>query len=829
MNTNPPRQNTWQIATQIVADAAEMPAGERDAFVISRCGENVALLAEVRSLLAHLDGIEGYIEEPVVLPSSAIERVSMSGRPIGPYVLGEEVGAGGMGVVYAAERADGSYKQKVAIKLLRGGGSGADDARRMARERQALAHLDHPNIARLLDGGTTPDGAPYIVMEYVEGVSIDAYCEREKLGLCERVALVRGVCAAIQSAHQRLLIHRDIKPSNVLVTKDGTPKLLDFGIARLLEVESEDQKPIAATQATALLFTPRYASPEQVRGQPVTVATDVYGLGLLLYELLAGTSPYERIASSKASSAADAMVAVIQDAPRRASEVARLAGNTAPFFAAKQLEGELDTILLKACAKLPAERYQTVAQLNEDLARWLEGKPILARPQSLGYTLLKLAGRHRIATAATTLATLAIVAGVAGTVMQKNRAEARYEQVRVLANSFIFKYYDAIESLPGSKPVIKDMIGDGLKFFDDLSVDVADNPTLAAEIAAGYIRLSTAQYNARGLPSTGDRAGSAAAAAKARAILDVAIAKAPDNSPVLIQLAQLERDEAAIQSDEGKFDEALAKLASARAHLEKVVQRDPANYNAGFVLPQIFLAAALVDGKKGNPAKVNLDLAGAAIDRWAKYHPNDPEVPNLRLLWVRRQFWNARTLSDWNSALHYSDIEIAGYEDYLKNEPNNFIYRGYLQTALLNKATMLNNVKKHDEALAVLDRGLEVSAMQQKSDPSDIDSLLTTARIYFHRGRTMDYLQKPRDAVAALGQAMEIYRRPVKKDLAPAHIRARGEALYWLAKLSKASGDFATTKRSAAELAELAAKNPAMFAKPPTADWVAEAKRLAAG
>ena len=627
-------QNTWQIAKQIVADAAELPPAERDAFVIEQCGDHAVLLAEVQSLLAQLDGIDAYIEIPAALPDSAAlndrddgnTSFSLTGQTIGAYRLGAQVGSGGMGVVYAAERADGAYQQKVAIKLLRGGGVGSmgssgnseQDARRMARERQALAQLDHPHIARLLDGGTTPDAAPYLVMEFIDGEAIDKYCEHEQLDLRERVALVRGVCAAVQSAHQRLLIHRDIKPSNILVTRDGTPKLLDFGIARLLEASTEGgSQPQDVTHATALLFTPRYASPEQVRGQAVTVATDVYGLGLLLYELLAGASPYERIASSISGSAAEAMVAVMQDAPRRASEVARKiihGGSTSAELNAdsvrsvpgttrfdrnpKQLEGELDTILLKACAKLPAERYQTVAQLDDDLARWLTGKPILARPQTWAYTFFKLVNRHRFATGMITLASTAIIAGVVGTVVQKNRAEHRYEQVRQIANTFIFKYYDEIESLPGATNVAKEMAGDGIKFLDDLYADAATNPSLAVELGAGYGRLSRALYNGRGLPSLGNKAGAAAAAKKAHALLESALSRTPNDAGALIEIAKLDRDEAALLGQEGDLDASLTKLDSSAARLEKVLLREPLNREAAEQLPQVLLAEALVQSQE---------------------------------------------------------------------------------------------------------------------------------------------------------------------------------------------------------------------------------------
>ncbi len=863
-------QNTWQIAKHIVADAAELPAAERDAFVTAQCGDNAGLLAEVRSLLAHLEGIDAYIETPAAMPDGGAlhdrdghhARSSMTGQIIGAYRLGAEVGSGGMGVVYAAERADGAYQQKVAIKLLRSGsgagtsGNNAQDARRMARERQALAQLDHPNIARLLDGGTTPDAAPYIVMEFVEGEAIDKYCEHEQLDLRERVALVRGVCAAVQSAHQRLLIHRDIKPSNILVTREGAPKLLDFGIARLLEASTEGaSRPQDATHATALLFTPRYASPEQIRGQAVTVATDVYGLGLLLYELLAGASPYERIASSKSSNAADAMVAMIQDEPRRASEVARKLirdGNPAGASAAsstasptsipgttrfeqnpKQLEGEFDTILLKACAKLPAERYQTVAQLDDDLSRWLAGKPILARPQTWAYTFFKLINRHRFATSTVILASLAIIAGVVGTVVQKNRAEHRYEQVRQIANSFIFKYFDEIESLPGATTISKEMAADGIKFLDDLYADAATNSSLAVELGGGYSHLSRALYNGRGLPSLGDRAGAGAAATKARALLENALSRAPNDAAALIEMAQLERDEAALIGEDGDFDASLVKLASSTSRLEKVLLRDPLNHNAAEQLPQVLLAAALVQAQKGGAdlqgrsAATYLDLAGKAIDQWAAHYPSDPEIAGMRLLRVRRQFMNAMAASDYAACVRFADQEIVGYDAYLKKSPNDFVYGRYLQTALLNKGGMLNLLKQPDAALLALDRGLAVSDVLIRADPKSIDAQIGRARIYFHHAKALFVLGKMQAATNDLALSAAQYRTFDSKDVAPSVTRQHGETLWWLIKMRYAEHDRIKLNQSAIELAALAKKYPAIFGKTPGADWILDAQRMA--
>ena len=285
------RPERWQQVREVLGAALALPACDRSGYLDNNCCDDPELRAEVESLLAsHDEAGSVFLNKPAADLKSAIgdagSRSTWIGRRIGVYQIVEEIGHGGMGEVFRALRADGQYKKDVAIKLVRGGYDTAAVLERFRHERQILASLDHPNIARLYDGGTTEDGLPYLVMELIEGTPIDQYCEEHKLGVNERLKLFTQVCSAVQYAHQRLVIHRDIKPSNILVTADGVPKLLDFGIAKLLDS--------TAGPETTLLraMTPEYASPEQVRGEPITTATDVYSLGVVLYRLLTGRSPY---------------------------------------------------------------------------------------------------------------------------------------------------------------------------------------------------------------------------------------------------------------------------------------------------------------------------------------------------------------------------------------------------------------------------------------------------------------------------------------------------------------------------------------------------------
>jgi tetratricopeptide (TPR) repeat protein len=328
---------------------------------------------------------------------------------IGPYGVIRELGRGGMGAVYLAGRADAQYQKLVAIKVIQSGHESEEMLRRFRQERQILAGLDHPNIAKLLDGGATPEDLPYFVMDYVEGEPIDTYCSRRVLPLRERLALFRTVCAAVAHAHRNLVVHRDIKPSNILVTREGVPKLMDFGIAKLLPSESSLD---AGTGATQFAFTPAYASPEQVRGERVTTATDVYSLGVVLYELLTGRSPYR----VKSHGSAEMLKAICEQEPAKPSTtVARGERQAATFPPAerqrRRLRGDLDSIVLKALRKEPQQRYASVDALSEDVAHYLDGRPVAARKGTFSYRAGKFVRRHWIGVAASLLVVSAIAVG----------------------------------------------------------------------------------------------------------------------------------------------------------------------------------------------------------------------------------------------------------------------------------------------------------------------------------------------------------------------------------------------------------------------------------
>lgn len=427
----------WPQIKEIVGSALELGPEQRMDFVRKACGDNEALRREVESLLACDQEADRILENSPSDDVFSIVEPSMIGRRVGNYRIIRETGQGGMAVVYVAERDDREFQRRVAIKMVKPSANGEEILRRFRNERQMLAGLDHPNIVKLLDGGTTEEGRPYLVMEFVEGSPIDKYCDARRLTVTERLRLFRIVCAAVQYAHTHQVIHRDLKPSNVIITEDGVPRLLDFGIAKVLAPETLPGQ--ASTIGQWRPMTPDYASPEQVRGKGVTYATDIYSLGVLLYELLTGHRPYQTTSESWA----EIERVVREEVPGKPSVVIKKPGGcicpkelleTAPQHIAdvrrvtveqlgRSLKGDLDTIVLMALRKEPERRYASVADLSGDIDRYLAGLPVRARKPTVGYRSGKFLRRHQeaVTTVAVIILLLVVVLGWQGPKLWKNR------------------------------------------------------------------------------------------------------------------------------------------------------------------------------------------------------------------------------------------------------------------------------------------------------------------------------------------------------------------------------------------------------------------------
>jgi serine/threonine protein kinase len=817
--------NNWQHAKEIVANALELGLADRHAYVEAQLALAPSLRDEVESLLRAdtVDGAQsGFLQSPPVMPqTSAEEKSLLAGQLVGAWKLVEEIGRGGMGVVYLAERADGAYSQRAAVKLLRG--AGRQDASRMARERQALASLAHPNVARLIDGGTTTTGTPYLVMEYVEGETIERYAQQHQLGLEQRVGLVKKLCGAVQSAHQQLLIHRDIKPSNILIDKEGEPKLLDFGIARLLEVGKNPDDVQDLTQAGALLFTPRYASPEQVNGTPVSVATDVYGIGALLYELLAGTSPYPRMATTDITNFAAIMRVVSLDPIGSASELAK---SNQPAFS-PYLKGDLDAILSKACAKLPQERYPTVAALADDLNRWLEHRPVLARAPTSMYRIRKFISRHKLGSSLSMLAVLAISAGIFGTVTQKMKAENRYIQARNLATNITSKYTQALEFLPGSGPVRKQMTNDGIQFLDQLAEGAGEDLDAIAEIAGGFRTLAEAQYNGRHMASSGDLAGATITRKKVNVLLKKVLSKQPDHEAANIQMASLDADLAAIEGFNGRTDEALARMGLAISRYEEILKRSPNNARVQYDLIHTYLdtAQAALNGQK--PGRIFLQKAENEFTRWESKNAQHEDRVSLKLFLIRTLYLEAQQTKQDDRAIEMADREIALIDETLKIDPNIAPFWKHKLTALTNSGAIQLNRKLTADALVRFDQGIALSEKLLASEPDDLSVQTVVARLQTHRGRAFGDLGQQSLALAAFKDSVARWQSVAGKDLATYQYRHTGQAMYLLSRALKENGNLPAGREMAHQFLKHAEKYSEIFNMEPASNWVIEAKLIA--
>jgi len=402
--------NRWRLVAPLFDRALELDAGERATWLAEIRRQKPALARDLQELLDARNALEPeqFLERPLPVSASA----TLAGQKLGAYTLVSPIGQGGMGSVWLARRSDGRFEGVAAVKLLNASLVGRAGEERFRREGSILARLRHPHIAHLVDAGVSPSGQPFLVLERVEGEPIDRYCERHDLRVEQRLGLFLDVLEAVAHAHTNLIVHRDIKPSNVLVANDGEVKLLDFGIAKLLEEESGTGEATALTRDGGRALTPEYAAPEQVTGGTVTTATDVYALGVLLYVLLTGKHP----AAASLRSPADLLRSIVETEPQRPSEAAP------SDLVRRQLRGDLDTIVAKTLKKDAAERYASVTALAYDVRRYLGHRPIAARPDTPAYRIRKFVRRNRVAVALSAAAVLALCGGLVGTLTQARRA-----------------------------------------------------------------------------------------------------------------------------------------------------------------------------------------------------------------------------------------------------------------------------------------------------------------------------------------------------------------------------------------------------------------------
>jgi tetratricopeptide (TPR) repeat protein len=704
----------WAEVEAIFEVVADLDERTRASELDARCGNRPDLRAEIEALLAADAQTGGLI---------ALDSPPGAGSTVGAFRLIEAIGAGGMGTVYRAARADGAFEQQVAVKIIATPVNHAGAARRFRAERQILASLAHPHIVSLLDGAVTSAGHAYLVMEYVDGVPITAYCAAHSRSLADRLRLFRAVCATVHYAHRHAVVHRDLKPANILVSADGVPKVLDFGVAKLLD-ESTTAGSTATRFAPAAL-TPNYASPEQLRGLPVTTSSDVYALGVLLYELITGRRPYETEGKPL-----DEMLRLVVEAdpPKPSSQT-----NGA-------FKGDLDAIVRRAMEKQPERRYGSAEELAEDVGRFLSGVPVAAREPSLGYVVRKLALRHKTAFVSVGVSAVVIVAALIVAISQaqianveRQRAERRFSEVRQIANALIFEIHDAVTPLAGSTPVRRTIVARALEYLERLASEATGDPAFQLELARAYTQIGKVQGQV-GAANLGDREGAIQSFRKAQGLIDPLVKTANPATEVVEQFVEATRRlSESMQALAAEKDKALDQARKAVDVAEAYLKRVPADVKARNLVASASFTAALA----ANFAPESLDLwerSGALYAALLAERPDGRE--NLRNVALVHKYLGTyhQIHKDSEKALtHYERARVFD-EQRLAQDPTSRSAQTDVAVALSNVADI--RWRQGDrEAAMLFERSLAMRQLLASSDPKDVVAQLRVAYVQANLAR----------------------------------------------------------------------------------------------
>ncbi|HJW92759.1 MAG TPA: serine/threonine-protein kinase [Thermoanaerobaculia bacterium] len=713
----------WNNVRSLFQTAAELPRDRRAEFLDREC-RDAAMRAEVESLLEAHDNAGTFLEKSIWDLIDANDPHRLAGTAIGPYRLVRPLGHGGMGTVFLAVRADADFDQRVAIKLVRGG---TELIARFRQERQILAALEHPNIARLIDGGTTADGLPYLVMEYVDGSPIDEYVR--ELSLEERLRLFLQLCDAVQHAHRSLVIHRDLKPGNVLVTRGGTLKLLDFGIAKLTSQVSE---------TSTRLMTPEYASPEQLAGLPVTTASDVYSLGLILRELLV----YDKLSACRPGL------------------------SLSPTWRAcptPKLRGDLETIVSTALAHEPARRYASVEKFADDIRNYLAGRPIAARPATFVYRSSKFVRRNKLGVAAViaiiAITTIAFIA----TLQQKRVAERRFDEVRSLAHSVVFELHDAIATLPGSTAARALLVKRALVYLDHLAEEASDNTPLQLELARAYLKIGDVQ----GLPYSANLGDSTGAMRSYRKALSIAQGVPADDGDASLILADAHDHIGFVEERALHWPVALREHQAALAIRSKIAHSIEGDFAQARTL--VSIGDCMYVGENQIPA-VQLTPAHGWYERSLQVLAHiPPSADRLRVLHDSSRanqrlgsFWTYR--HDLKRALQYHDAALTGLEECMRLAPDDATARRNYADQLVMKATAQNTYGDIDGVIEGTQRALPILDALAAADPKNSEAQHDLA--FAHEQLALGLIRKERwsDARAQAEQVLAIRQKLIAAD-----------------------------------------------------------------
>ncbi|HEX8355626.1 MAG TPA: serine/threonine-protein kinase [Pyrinomonadaceae bacterium] len=776
------RTDEWRKVEELLNAALEVEPGERRRFLDETCAGAPELRREVESLLACEAGADGFLEAPALALSADFfgdGPGDRAGQTVGRYRVIREIGRGGMGAVFLAERSDGEFRQEVALKVVRRSFADTELARRFRQERQILASLNHPNIARLLDGGVSSDGEPFLAMEYVEGLRIDGYCEERRLSTRARLRLFLEVCRGVSYAHQHLVVHRDIKPSNVLVTKEGVPKLLDFGIAKLLDPEQAGEQ----TRTELRAFTPDYASPEQVSGGQITTASDVYSLGVLLSDLLRGArlSPEGRRGPGGwRSETPGRKTAAVNRSPAAGGESGKVQTSLRTSAGV-----ELENIVAMARREDPARRYASAAQLAEDIQRYLDGLPVRAQKDSFIYRAGKFARRNKVGVAAAAVVVLTLVGGIIATAWQARRAEAnqaraekRFADVRGLSNALLNDIAPKIERLEGSTEARQALITQSLKYLNSLADESADDLTLQAELAAAYEKVGVLQGDSR-KPSLSDFRGAIASLEKAqrirRRLLEVRPGDA-ENRRLLAENLRLLAIRRKSQSDvEGGFRDGKEALQI----YENLVAENPdaLELRRAFLETKVEEAASYINLSRFAEAVAPLQQTAVKIEALRGAYAGDVETERI----------HARCLASLGLALSWEGRQpeaeaemaraVAIAESLAARSPNDTSLKQDLWKVYESASSIYEEI---DDALAfeLCEKSRRVVEEVIAADRANAQARHDLSKTFSRLGILASNLGKPAEALGLLERAMAIVLELREKDpLARGYDRDLG-ALY---------------------------------------------------
>jgi len=738
----------WQEIRAVLYAASRLEGGARPRYLDESCAGDLELRDEVERLLVAVDESGAFLEP--------VSRQSPGGPQlrIGPYVVLDRAGRGGMGVVYHAVR-DNDYRQEVAIKVVRAGAETDFLIARFHLERQALALLNHPNIARLLDGGATPDGWPYLVMEWVEGKPITEYCSQNGLGVRERLRLFLDTADAVEHAHRNLVVHRDLKPSNILITSEGIPKLLDFGIAKIFSHECNDD-PGSLTAGTRLL-TPEYASPEQLRGEVVTTATDVYSLGAVLYEILTGIRPL-KIENRRPFDMEQQLCAREPLAP---SVVSRPGG-----VAARELRGDLDNILLKAMQEDPERRYGSVSQFAEDLRRYLQGMPVIARKVTFWYRIGKFTRRNRVTVMAGALVLTAIASGAATTlwqarvaVAQRAKAERRFNEVRKLAHSVLFEFDDAIKTLPGSTSARSLVVKRALEYLDYLASEAREDRSLQMEIASAYQRVGEVQGDPQ-FPNLGDSQGALASSRKSLAIRETLSRADPGNRELRLALASIHGQISEIMGVSGDSKGAVEHSGKALAIYEALAGSigNDTRFQSDLITQTYNHANRLRLAGETDGAVAAYRRAADLSGRIVAAHPLEAEGKIHLATSLDGLGGVLQEKGDTAGALESRRQGLAIRKELAESDPDNAHYRRQLGFSHHNVGLSLMVAGDWRGALVHFRRELELFDSLSAADPKDAQAKRNRSLAYKQIGDTLVRNADPHGALEQYRRSLEIDR-----------------------------------------------------------------------